>query len=225
MTIKTAFSLAGIILMLGIFNCAPKITSHYNFDQEQAFSIHPAIGAKLDPEERDRYGLLRGIKDFAEATYYKKQPDGYIIAIVTRKDTLVALNESPDAVDVLYYNIEHHDEIVKDSAKFEREWHIIDYDKLGQPITLKELAMIESKMPTYLGIGTGALGCIGGQALGWAQYDDPEDDGGDRSLVLMYGMGGGCLGFIPGYFIGKLFPETTNLKGVKKYRKPKSIHS
>lgn len=206
-----------------IVNCAPRVKHYYKYERQNSGMIHPIIGETLDNAERLSYTLLIGIDNFKQATYYKLEDGGYLIDIETDSGKFVAINRDADGASILYDYIDRFDEIQHNKEAFEKKWRIVDYDDLGQPITIREIDGLGNPTTWALGAPGAAIGFVGGMVLGYYIIDQQEEPSNDRILAMASGMAGGCLFALPGVFFGRKIDKEKGLEAIKKARLPRFV--
>ncbi len=146
-----------IIVIALLSNCAHNLHHYRDYKKTRPIVISERVGEVIEPEEREHFSLFPLIVDFKAATFYGIEDGGYEVEIVTASEQLIVVNRDPQAVEILQDYIERYEEIKDSREAFEEKWKIIDYDTLGQPITLGEIS--NTKKNFY------SCGCAGGNFL------------------------------------------------------------
>ncbi|HEX7319535.1 MAG TPA: hypothetical protein VF399_04160 [bacterium] len=197
---KSAAPLLLIFLLL-IF-CAPASTvthdtpgSSFGLNTKDAIVLSEKLGSVIDPDIRARYNLFPDLSFtigesvdtavlFIEARFYHLGKGGYIVRLVTTKGTYQAQNTGAKAVAILQdYFISYDSIIYYNKTWFEKKWGIVDYDILGQPITIDEVEKLTKPNPRmkYGGLGAMIVGAVLGGFTGY-------------TVATWTTMFGGCLG-------------------------------
>ena len=175
------------VIMLGcILHCTIGIRHHYQGvrnEQTGPLVINERVGQVIEPEERQQYDLFLGVDDFESATFYDIIDEGYEVEIVTKDKRLVAVNEDPEAIEILNDYINQYEEIENSREGFEAKWHIIAYDDLGFPITEHEVNRIRCSWVDGV-FGTLVFATIGGIAGFFVSLPFVLSSGGEGELEI-----------------------------------------
>jgi hypothetical protein len=150
-------TLTFIVLVALLVNCTYTLPHYLDYERKRPIMISARVGETIDREEQNQFGLFAGIEDFKAATFYEIAAGGYEVEITAGDKNLVAVNRDSQAVMILSDYINRYEEITDSRAAFEEKWKIIDYDTLGQPITLVEINNIKKNFYS--------CGCAGGNFL------------------------------------------------------------
>lgn len=142
---------AFVLIILLLLNCAPRLAHYREYGSKLPVTISHRVGDVVDAAERLEFDLLQGIDDFAYAQYYAYFDGGYEVEIVTDHAVYRAVNRDTNAVRILCDYIERYEEILDDRERFERQWNIVAYDVLGQPITSSEIDAVKPLHPAAAG--------------------------------------------------------------------------
>lgn len=215
--------LSGILLVC----CVPSSTTQKgSSDTQKEIVLSEKIGSVVDQDIRARYNLFPDlifyIKDkrndtadvrFIDARFYRLGKGGYIVRIRLDGGVYDAQNTGARAIAILQDYLASYDSMVQYGSrkKFEEKWEVIDYDVLGQPITLDEVEKYTrvNRRMVYTGLGVMAggmaVGGITGCAIGtWTSMlsgclggvggsPDPED-----KTILITTLTCAGLGAVPG---------------------------
>lgn len=190
--------------------------------------ISEKVGATIEPAERDKYGLFRNVKNFQSATFYELNGGGYEVEIMTAEHRYIAVNRDSLSVQILRDYIDNY-ETIKDSIKrFEKKWHIITYDTLGQPITRYEVGRIYYTCCCAGGLGLAmpfgsAIVATFGEIAYTTIFFFTDWKEVDRGLLAMgSALAGGLAGFLVGNMID-ISQQQSRLKAIKEARKPRVV--
>jgi hypothetical protein len=223
-------------VLITLLSC--QCTSRYYTEYQKPanpFIVSARVGEAVDLEERDKFGLFQGIKDFKEAKFYSSAGGGYEVQIETETQKLIVLVRSSNEFLILREYIDRYEEIQESREEFEAKWQIVDYDDSGFPITVNEVNR-------HRGVGSSALACCGTGtvitglsllvALGIAMSDfitlgpgpSPEEKRRNSFTATIVLIAGTALGVLLGVLVGnsvkKSISEEEALKSVKEARKP-----
>ena len=177
--------IACVLVLLLLLNCAPRLTHYREYGLKLPLTISHRVGDVVDAAERLEFDLLRGIDDFVYAEYYAIFDGGYEVAITTDDAVYRAVNRDKNAVRILCDYIERYEEILDDRASFEKQYGIVAYDVLGQPITSSEIDVVKPLHPAAAsGTLTGVIMFVPAVIAGLYTCGFNWDDGCTRSGVL-----------------------------------------
>ena len=148
---------AVVVLVALTISCTYTLNYYTNYKKLQPIIISERVGEVVDAEEREQFDLFLGVTGFNSATYYEIAEGGYKVEIMAADKIFAAVNRDAQAVEILREYIDAYEEIQGSVEEFERQWRIIDYDTLGQPITLNEVRGVRRNYYS--------CGCSGGSLL------------------------------------------------------------
>lgn len=183
--------------------------------------INEEIGDVINSEEREKYDLFKGIQGFVSATLYRLPNAGYEAEIVTVGKKLKAVTRTPLAIELLRDYIRRYEEIKEDKTTFARDWQIVAYDDLGQPITRVELKRVGTPATNGCGYGCCLLGFLSTGLIGVYIFN-PEGDA-YNVVSTLCGAPGGLIGSWVGASIGGKIDQRKAIKAIKEARKPRVV--
>ncbi|MCK5608076.1 hypothetical protein KAR91_39715 [Candidatus Pacearchaeota archaeon] len=197
---------AVVVLVAWLTNCAPTLSTHkyHQYERGYAIIISERVGEKIDAEEREQFGLFKGVEDFESAIFYGIEDGGYEAEIRTTNSIFLAVNRDPYAFEILRDYIDGYETYMSSSEAFKKKWDVIDYDKLGFAITKSEVLQ-HSNLIASTACATGCAASIFGVSLLAAlAIADPGDIWGTRTpeeernayIALGVGIVGGIVGGI-----------------------------
>ena len=219
-------------VLITLLSC--QCTSRYYTEYQKPanpFIVSARVGEAVDLEERDKFGLFQGIKDFKEAKFYSSAGGGYEVQIETETQKLIVLVRSSNEFLILREYIDRYEEIQESREEFEAKWEIVDYDDLGFPITVNEVNR-------HQGGGFSWLACLGTSVvitglsslvvglIAMSNFNPFGDGVSPEELhkANIVFIGGTALGVLLGVLVGnsvkKSISEEEALKSVKEARKP-----
>ena len=211
-----------IVVSALLSNCAHNLVHYRHYETTRPIVINVSVGETIEPEEREKYNLFKGIDNFKTAMFYDIADGGYEVRIITENKALVAVNRDSLAVMILRDYINRYEEIQDSKREFEKKWKIVDYDSLGLPITQYELNQIRKPGSGML-IG-GATGCVGGffvfLALAELIGEHGEVGGGVGDVVFFSGW---ALSTAAGAWLGEKIFRDRALRAVKEAREPRVV--
>lgn len=146
-----------IVLLFFLFNCTYTAIHYLAYERAELIVISKRVGETIDPQERKQFNLFQRIDDFKAAHFYSIEGGGYEVEIITEHEKLRATNMDPQAIAIMQDYINRYEEIRSSREAFEKQWKIVDYDALGQPITQDEIGYVNQHKYAY--------GCAGGNFL------------------------------------------------------------
>jgi hypothetical protein len=211
-----------IIQVVVLVNCtyAPKYRTEY--EKGNAITISSRVGEIIDSQERERFDLFLGMQGFETARFYAIKGGGYEVEIVTTSGTFLAVNRDSLAVRILRDYINRYEEVIGARDDFEKEWQIVSYDDLGQPITKYERDKLGKVVTVACCLGTGLAGGLAGFGLGFIMTYSLAADASLWPLIVAVG-GGALLGGALGCKYGSGSNEGLALKRIKEARKPRLV--
>jgi len=224
---------AVVVLIALTRNCTYTLKHYTDYNEVQPITVSERVGEVVDAEEREQFDLYSVISDFKSATFYAIQEGGYKVKIMAGDKMLIAVNRDSQAVAVLRDYIDRYEDIQRSREVFERRWKIIDYDTLGQPITLNELKSFRRNSYSC-GCASGAwlvglvpnfllsLVAIGG--LTWNMFGTSES-GLSRPIpgwisFIVINIGTAATGAI----IGRRLDDKAALSAIKEARLPRKLY-
>jgi hypothetical protein len=164
--------IGALLIALILLNCTYSIKRYDEYERGAVVVLSDRVGEVIDIEEREQYGLFWGTVGFQSAFVYEIIEGGYVLEVITKDDNYVVVNRDPQGLEILREYIDRNEEVRGAKEDFEEKWKIVDYDKVGLPITQSEVSEVKG-----LGwiIGCGAAGSIG-TILIWG------------AVLYMYGM-------------------------------------
>lgn len=206
--------------------CSPRHYSGYS-RIEIPITVSDVVGEVIDAEERNQYGLFKGIENFEQARFYPIAEDGLCTEIQTTNYTLVAVQHEPQMRFILKDYIENYESIQSLNRTFETKWKIIDYDTLGFPITESEFASIRSHGCCIIGaagFGVIAFGLMALLSLGYAWEHQYDDQGDVWNTAVLTTLSGTFAGFITGSLLGRKIDSDRAMEVIKESRMPKLVY-
>jgi hypothetical protein len=154
-----------LLLLFLIIGCpfAPHYHRETDYQRTQQITLTENIGDVLDVTEREQYDLFPNVDFFAEARFFAIGGGGYVVEILAGSALFVSVNRDPSAIDIIRYYIDNYELVKINRTAFEKKWHMVGYDDIGQPITNKEIenmGLMGSTGPCLMGAAAG--GCLGG---------------------------------------------------------------
>lgn len=218
-------------------NCTYSAKHPSQYRSKDLIIISGRVGEVIDVEEREYFNLLSPEIYLRPVTYRYKSATlhaidvgGYEVRISTTTDTLVAVIRDHQGIEILGDYIDNYEAVVESRRAFEDKWGVIDYDRLGLPITKNEMQITEKRVvavkksqslrlrPVMIGASLG--GCLGGVVAFLVtdreteyEFSDPGAEGvlacfERTSIALAYLAGiaigsaaGGILGCVAGRFV------------------------
>lgn len=237
---KRVFFIIGMVFLSG---CTPslyfsQIKGLYQIKGEpkgETIVISERVGSTIEPEERERFDLFKGINGFKSAMFYEMPGGGYEAVILTENQKLAALNRDSLAIPILRDYINRYEEIKPSRVEFEKKWGIVDYDVLGQPITQWEVNHVNRGLYTT-GCGTACclLGIIPNAILGYiigvmfspayltyrcgAFFPEPN-----ATVFWLVFISGNVLSTGIGVLCGDKLDKGYAIQAIKRARRPKVI--
>jgi hypothetical protein len=226
---------AVVVLVVLLFNCAPTL-SYYKYESAEkmdAILVSERVGETIDTEEAKQFGLFTEIAEFKKAELYWLEDGGYVFEISTDGEKFVAINRDPKAVMILRDYISEYEDIGADRTSLESKWGVLDYDTLGVPITVDEVATARKQISRYA-CTWGAVGCFTtsllGIGLGVAFVFELAEENQDEAwiaaiaapfyiaAVLVVGLFAGA-----GVYLGSTRTVEGVVKMIKEARKPRVV--
>ena len=207
-----------LLLMITFLQCTYNTSYYHNYETLGQLMINEEIGDVINSEEREKYDLFKRIQGFISATLYGLPDAGYETHIETTDKELRAVTRTPLAIEILRDYIDRYEEIREDKTAFERDWQIVTYDDLGQPITRVELKRVGTPATNGCGYGCCLLGSVSTGLIGVYIFD-PEGDA-YNVVSTLCGAPGGLIGSAAGAYIGGEIDNKKAIEAIKKARKP-----
>jgi hypothetical protein len=203
-----------MLIMVTVFslliNCSYSLQKYRGYERGDIITLHESVGEFIDIEERQQYDLFPGVQGFQEARFYNIPNSGCEIRLMTDLGDFRAefkvTSRDPLTVDILSEYINTCEEFSFSKKDFERNWHILDYDSIGLPITEIEVNYVKRKNFRYIwgGVGLVAGGFFGYSIIAWP------------GVVI-----GSVAGWIAGWkTVGKKFDVKEAIKAIKRARQP-----
>lgn len=225
--------IAVVVMIALTMNCTYTLKHYADYKDVQPMIISERVGETLDGAERDQFDLFSAISDFESATFYEIGEGGYKVEIMAADQIYAAVNRDSQAVAILRYYIDSYEDIQGSWEAFERKWKIIDYDTLGQPITLNELKNVRRNsyscgcaggswlaqlLPNFL-LSFGVIGGLRMNMFGTSGTEFPRPVPAWISFVLI-NIGTAATGAL----IGRRLDDKAALNAIKEARQPKKLH-
>jgi hypothetical protein len=239
------------LLVIGSLNCVFKHTIHdYSvYTTLTRVSVSEKVGEAIDTLECTQYNLFRGIEKFESAIFFEMLEGGYVVEITTAEGKYRVVNHDNKGIEIMRAYIDDYEERQEKMAKlmknrriiryirdkepiyekikdpFESEWHIVDYDDLGLPITKHEIKKFYRKTNTYV---YGASCCLSSSLIGggftvMALMDDSYTGSSKAPIVGIISAGAAIGSAFIGKEIGKSIDNREIIEAIKQARKPKKF--
>lgn len=240
MKIKRKNLLTLFMAILFLLNCTSIPLNYLDYKRDVPLVISNRVGETIEPEEREAFGLFKGLADFKAATFYsiyrpEAHQGGYEVEIITETLKLISVNRDSLAIEILRDYINRYDEIKDSIEKFEKRWKIIAYDDLNLPITQYEVNIIKQNV---FASALGSACCLAsiipsailGVLLGIPLAFSPEPPifsaiGPEFNPIVFWGtlISGTALSSWIGVRTGDKIDRSYAVKMIKKSRKPKVV--
>ena len=209
-----------VLIALLYCQCAPRYYSGYS-KITLPIIISEVVGDVVDADERNHYGLFKGIDDFEEARFYAIEEGGLYAEIQTTNNTLAVVLRERQMRLILKDYIDNYEFIQSAKRTFEKEWKIVDYDTLGFPITRNEVVAVRSQGCCIAGATGFGLVSLGLSALsGWG-YAMNHDASFGAWVMMM--VGGTTAGLIAGGLLGGIIDRDRAIDVIREARKPRQV--
>lgn len=216
-----------IVLVALFVNCSYTVPHYFHYKRERPLVLSERLGEAIDPQERKQFNLFQGIDEFKAAHFYSVEDGGYEVEIITEREKLRAVNMDPEAITIMRDYIDRYEEIRASREAFEKQWDIVDYDTLGQPITNYEIEYVNKHKYAWCCAGSSwlaslipnalfSLVVIGGLEMGFfteTEFPHPE-------AALLSFIGINVLAIAAGIVIGNKLDRHNITESIKEARKP-----
>ena len=224
-TVEVKNPVSVLLIILVWLNCTYPLKRYAVHERSGVVILSDRVGEVIDAEERKQYGLLRGTVAFQSAVLYEIIEGGYVIEIITKDDNYVVVNRDPQGLDLLRDYVDRNEEVKESKDDFEKKWKIVEYDKVGLPITQNEVNNIRGHGLT---IGCGVAGGLGTVLIGGAAlwfYGLVAALGHERDHINPWILiGAGLpLGVFTGVLAGISIDESRAINWIKQAREPRPI--
>ncbi len=211
-----------VIAVVMSLSCTYTLDRYCDCETRKPMVICPSIGQTIDLEERDKLGLFKGIDDFKTAQFYRLPEGGYEVWIETGQSRLIATNRDSLGIEIMQDYIERCEEIEALREAFEKEWKIVDYDDLGQPITQHEVNCVNQRHSCcFVGLGSVFFGSLVGGIIGVLRSPDLDQEHYDK--VFQGASIGSVVGAVFGGLLGNKLDKSSATKAIKRARKPRVV--
>ena len=211
-----------VMVVVVALNCSYTLRDYCDCNARRPIIVCPSIGPTVDLEERERLGLFLGIDDFEAAEFYVLPEGGYEVWIKTRQSKLIATNRDSLGIKIIRDYIKRCEEIETSREAFEKEWKIVDYDDLGQPITQHEISCVNQRHSCcFVGLGTTFVVSLLGGIIGVLR--SPSLDQEYYENIFQGASIGGAVGAVIGGLLGNKLDRSSAAKAIKRARKPRVV--